>query len=59
MFPSTEISGYNCHFNHALWQKDQNIGLVDEYRNNEEEIRLHIRICAALALILLDDIDKG
>jgi len=58
VFPNTQISGCNYHFNQSLWRKVQNIGLVDEYRDNED-IRLNIRMCSALALIPLQDIDEG
>ncbi|KAL4123194.1 hypothetical protein QTP88_015417 [Uroleucon formosanum] len=46
VFPNTQISGF------------QNVKLVDEYRYNEE-IRLNIRMCSALALIPFQDIDEG
>lgn len=55
IFPRTQISGRNYHFNQALWRKVQNVGLVDEYKNNEE-ICLIIRMCSALAFISLMDI---
>ncbi|KAF0759758.1 MULE domain-containing protein [Aphis craccivora] len=58
VFSNTQISGCNYHFNQSLWRKVQNIGLVDEYRDNDE-IRINIRMCSALALIPLQDIDEG
>ncbi|KAL4126003.1 hypothetical protein QTP88_010235 [Uroleucon formosanum] len=58
VFPNIQISGCNYQFNQSLWRKVQNVGLVDEYRDNEE-IRLNIRMCSALALITLQDIDEG
>lgn len=58
VFPNTQISGCNYHFNQSLWRKVQDIGLVEEYRDNEE-IRLNIRMCSALSLIPLQNIDEG
>lgn len=50
MFPETTIKGCNFHFNQALWRKVQELGLATLYRDNED-IRNHIRMCAALAYL--------
>ncbi|KAF0713219.1 MULE domain-containing protein [Aphis craccivora] len=58
IFPSAEIHGCNYHFNQALWRKIQNIGLASTYKDNAD-IRLHVRMCCALAHIPISDIDEG
>jgi len=44
VFPNTQISGCNYHFNQSLWRKVQNVGLVDEYRDNEKIQGQNIKI---------------
>lgn len=44
VFPNTQISGCNYHFNQSLWRKVQNVGLVDEYRDNEKIQGRNIKI---------------
>ena len=57
-FPEAQISGCNFHFNQCMWRNLQNFGLTADYTNNEE-IRLHIRMCAALAYLPIDDVEDG
>lgn len=57
-FPNAKIYGCNLHFNRLLWRKVQNIGLTGDY-DNDEDIRLHVQMCSALAHIPIDDIDEG
>ncbi|XP_060849551.1 uncharacterized protein LOC132928713 [Rhopalosiphum padi] len=57
IFPNAEIYGCNFHFNQSLWRKVQNIGLASNYKD-DADIRLHVRMCSALAHIPIDDIDK-
>lgn len=58
LFPQVNIQGCNFHWNQCLWRKIQNLGLVNEYRENEN-IRLHLRMCSALAYLPLEDVDDG
>lgn len=58
IFPSAQIYGCNFHFNQSLWRKVQNIGLASSYKDNAD-IRLHVRMCSALAHIPIGDIDEG
>ncbi|KAF8785187.1 hypothetical protein HNY73_010761 [Argiope bruennichi] len=58
LFPSVKISGCNFYFNQCLWRQVQSLGLVQEYKENDE-IRLHVRMCAALAHLPEDDIEDG
>jgi len=58
IFPNAEIYGCNFHFNQSLWRKVQNIGLASNYKD-DADIRLHVRMCSALAHIPIDDIDEG
>ncbi|CAL1272081.1 unnamed protein product [Larinioides sclopetarius] len=57
-FPLLNIVGCNFHFNQCLWRQVQSLGLVQVYKENEE-IRLHIRMCTALAHLPEADIDEG
>ncbi|GBO21182.1 hypothetical protein AVEN_113977-1 [Araneus ventricosus] len=52
-FPSVNILECNFHFNQCLWS-----GLVRDYKD-DEEIRLHIRMCAALAYLPESYMDDG
>lgn len=58
VFPKIVIKGCNFHFNQALWRKVQEIGLTTQYRDNEE-VRNHIRKCAALAYLPPDYISNA
>lgn len=58
IFPSITINGCNFHFNQCIWRKVQELGLVIDYKNNEE-IRLFIRMCAALTYLPVDDVEAG
>lgn len=58
VFPEAEIKGYNFHFNQALWRKTQELGLVVDYREREN-IRNHLRMCAALVHLPPENIDDG
>ncbi|KAE9544242.1 hypothetical protein AGLY_001421 [Aphis glycines] len=58
IFPNAEIYGYNFHFNQSVWRKVKNIGLASNYKD-DANIRLHVRMCSALAYIPFDDIDEG
>lgn len=50
MFQETTITGCNFHFNQTLWREVQELGRATLYRDNED-IRNHIRMCAALAYL--------
>jgi hypothetical protein len=58
VFPTVQISGCHYHFSQAIWRKIQQLGLVQEYKENAE-VRLILRMCVALAYIPLPDIDEG
>lgn len=58
VFPSVDINGCFFHMKKCLWRKVQSIGLTNEYRENEE-VRLSIRMCAALAFLKPEDICEG
>lgn len=58
VFPDAKIQGCYFHFTQCLWRKVQDVGLVTLYSENEE-IRKHIRMCAALAFLKPEDIDEG
>lgn len=58
VFPSAHISGCFFHMKKCLWRKVQEVGLSTEYRENEE-IRLHIRMCAALAFLKPEEVQDG
>ncbi|KAL4085447.1 hypothetical protein QTP88_027305 [Uroleucon formosanum] len=58
IFPNAEIYGCNFHFNLSFWRKVQNIGLASNYKD-DADIRLHVRMCCALAHIPIDDIDES
>lgn len=58
IFPNIRVSGCNFHFNQCLWRKVQELGLTEEYKQNAE-VRLHIRMCAALAYIPLTEVENG
>lgn len=57
-FPNADINGCHFHFTQCLWRKVQELGLVRKYME-EEEIRLHIRMCAALAHLPVEDVEEG
>ncbi|GBM97543.1 hypothetical protein AVEN_246222-1 [Araneus ventricosus] len=55
-FPSVNVLGYNFHFNQCFWRQVQSLGLVRDYKE-DEEIRLHIRMFTALAYLPENDTD--
>ena len=42
----------------CLWRKIQNLGLSEEYRTNEE-VKLHVNMCAALAFLKPEEVQDG
>lgn len=58
IFPTSEVKGCNFHFNQCIWRKVQELGLVKDYIENEE-IKMHVRMLAALAYIPPDSVDEG
>lgn len=58
VFPSVQILGCNYHFNQCVWRKIQELGMIHDY-TNKEEVRLHVRICAALAYVPVTDVENG
>lgn len=58
VFPQVEIHGCYFHMKKCLWRKVQDIGLIREYLDNEE-VRLHISMCAALAFLKPEDVFDG
>ncbi|GFR21924.1 MULE domain-containing protein [Trichonephila clavata] len=57
-FPSSTISCCNFHFNQCLWCKIQEMGLVKEYKENED-IRNVCRMISALAYLPMEHIDDA
>ncbi|KAK9745384.1 MULE transposase domain [Popillia japonica] len=57
IYPTVAIQGCNFHFNQALWQKNQELGLVKAYKK-DGATRNHLRMCAALAYIPIGNIDE-
>ncbi|CAL1288591.1 unnamed protein product [Larinioides sclopetarius] len=57
-FPNSTISGCNFHFNQCLWRKIQTLGLVKEYKENEE-IKLFCKMCSALAYMPLNTVEDA
>ena len=53
----SKISGCNFHFNRYLWRKIQNVGLIVQYKD-DEEIRQMCKMCSPLSLILIEFIDE-
>lgn len=58
VLPSAHIRGCFFHMKKCLWRKVQELGLSTEYRENED-IRLHIRMCAALAFLKPEEVQDG
>ena len=58
VFPTAEISGCYFHMKKCLWRKVQDVSLTENYRQNEE-IRLHVSMCAALAFLKPEDVSEG
>lgn len=58
VFPSVEVHGCHIHMKKCLCRKVRELGLTREYRENEE-VRLHIRMCAALAFLRPEDVFDG
>jgi hypothetical protein len=58
VFPSAKVNGCHFHIKKCLWRKVQELGLTREYRENEE-IRMQIRMCAALAFLRPEDVIDG
>ncbi|GFQ94595.1 uncharacterized protein TNCT_497681 [Trichonephila clavata] len=57
-FPSSTISGCNFHFNQCLRRKIQEMGLVKEYKENED-IGNVCRMISALAYLPMEHIDDA
>jgi len=57
VFPDSVIIGSNFHFNQCLWIQQQNIGLVVEYKENEQ-VRHTCRIFAALAYLAINKVEE-
>ena len=58
IFPDAEIKGCYFHFKQCLWRKVQELGLATLYQH-DEDIHIHIGMCAALSLIPVNRIDDG
>ena len=58
VFPGAQISGCNFHFNQAIWRRVQNLGMVEDYKN-DANVRLTVRMCASLAFLPPQDVDDG
>lgn len=58
VFPSVIIHGCHFHMKKCLWRKIQDLGLVREYRENEE-VQMRVRMCAALAFLRPEDVADG
>lgn len=56
--PHAKINGCFFHMKKCLWRKVQDLGLASEYRKNED-IRLHIQMCAALAFLKPEEVEDG
>lgn len=57
-FEDIKLFGCNFHFNQCLWRKVQSIGLSTLYVQNEL-VRRHVRMCAALAYLPPEYVDEG
>lgn len=57
-FPSAKLTGCNFHFNQCLWRKIQELGMVKMFKD-DDEIREHVKMCAALAHIPTEFSDSG
>lgn len=57
-FPDSTISGCNFHFNQCLWRKIQELGLVKEYKENEDA-RTVCRMFSALAYLPMEHMDDA
>lgn len=58
VFPSVEIKGCYFHMKKCLWRRVQDLGLTRDYKENEE-VRIHIKMCAALAFLKPEDVCTG
>lgn len=58
VFPSVKVQGCFFHLAQSIWRKVQDVGLTESYKTNQE-IRLVIRKCAALAFLPPEDVEEG
>lgn len=58
VFPAVEVKGCYFHMRKCIWRKVQDLGLACEYMKNEE-VRMIIRMCAALAFLRPEDVPDG
>jgi len=58
IFPKIKLRGCHFHFTQCLWRKIQDVGLASVYKQNED-IRMHVRKCGAMAYLPLDKIDDA
>ncbi|XP_072383861.1 uncharacterized protein [Diabrotica undecimpunctata] len=58
IFPDVRLHRCNYHFNQSLWRNIQSIGLTTQYIN-DDNVRLHLRMCFALAYLPLEQIEDG
>jgi len=58
IFPQVELRGCHFHFTQCLWRKIQDVGLASVYKKNED-VRMHVRKCGAMAYLPLDKIDDA
>lgn len=58
VLPAVNVYGCYFHMKQCLWRKVQELGLTREYRENEE-VRMQVRMCAALAFLRPEDISDG
>ena len=57
-FPNAIISGCSFHFTQSLWRKIQELGLVKEYKE-DEEVRKTCRMFSALCLLPEDKVEEA
>lgn len=58
VFPSVHVHGCYFHMKQCIWRKVQELGMTREYRENEE-VRMQIRMRAALAFLRPEDVSNG
>lgn len=59
-FPGVTIAGCLFHLGQSFWRKAQNVGLMEEYKKEEnEELRAQFRSLIALALVPTEDVEDA
>lgn len=56
--PSSTIRASYFHMKQCIWSRVQNLGLTEQYRT-DEEFKLHVSMCPALAFLKPEDVYDG